>query len=33
LVTDFKGSNEYIEEKTIVATNYKINEEMIEVLK
>ena len=32
-VTDFKGNNEYIENKTIVVTNSKINEEMIEVLK
>ena len=32
-VTDFKGNNEYIENKTILATNSKINEEMIEVLK
>ena len=32
-VTDFKGNNEYIENKTILVTNYKINEEMIEVLK
>ena len=32
-VTDFNGENEYIENKTILATNAKINEEMIEVLK
>ena len=32
-VTDFRGNNEYIENKTIVVTNSKINEEMIEVLK
>ena len=32
-VTDFQGNNEYIENKTIVVTNSKINEEMIEVLK
>ena len=32
-VTDFKGNNEYIENKTIIVTNSKINEEMIEVLK
>ena len=32
-VTDFKGNNEYIENKTILVTNSKINEEMIEVLK
>ena len=33
LVTDLKGNNEYIENKTILVTNYKINEEMIEVLR
>jgi myo-inositol-1(or 4)-monophosphatase len=32
-VTDFNGENEYIQNKTILATNAKINEEMIEVLK
>ena len=32
-VTDFNGENEYIENKTILATNAKINKEMIEVLK
>jgi len=32
-VTDFKGNNEYIENKTILVTNSIINEEMIEVLK
>ena len=32
-VTDFKGKNEYIENKTILVTNSKINNEMIEVLK
>ena len=32
-VTDFKGNNEYIENKTILATNSKINEEMIDILK
>jgi myo-inositol-1(or 4)-monophosphatase len=32
-VTDFKGNNEYIENKTILVTNSNINEEMIEVLK
>ena len=32
-VTDFNGENEYIQNKTIVATNSKINKEMIEVLK
>ena len=32
-VTDFDGENEYIQNKTILATNAKINKEMIEVLK
>ena len=32
-VTDFKGENEYIQNKTILVTNSKINNEMIEVLK
>ncbi len=32
-VTDFKGENRYIQNKTILATNSKINNEMIEVLK
>jgi len=32
-VTDFKGNNTYIENKTILATNSGINKEMIEVLK
>ena len=32
-VTDFKGNNEYIENKTILASNSRINEEMVEVLK
>ena len=32
-VTDFEGNNEYIENKTILATNSKINEEMIDILK
>ena len=32
-VTDFKGNDEYTENKTILVTNSKINEEMIEVLK
>ena len=32
-VTDFNGKNEYIQNKTILATNAKINEEMIEILK
>ena len=31
-VTDFKGNNTYIENKTILATNSRINKEMIEVL-
>ena len=32
-VTDFNGNKDYVENKTILATNSKINEEMIEVLK
>ena len=32
-VTDFKGENEYIQNGTILASNAKINKEMIEVLK
>ena len=32
-VTDFNGENEYIQNKTVVATNSKINKEMIGVLK
>jgi myo-inositol-1(or 4)-monophosphatase len=32
-VTDFYGENQYIQNKTILVTNSKINEEMIEVLK
>ena len=32
-VTDFKGNNTYIENRTILATNSGINKEMIEVLK
>ena len=32
-VTDFKGENEYIKNKTILVANSKINKEMIEVLK
>ena len=32
-VTDFSGNNEYIENKTIVAANSRINEEMIKILK
>ena len=32
-VTDFNGGNEYIQNKTILANNSKISEEMIEVLK
>ena len=31
-VTDFNGNNTYIENKTILATNSRINKEMIEVL-
>ena len=32
-VTDFNGENGYIQNKTILAGNAKINKEMIEVLK
>ena len=32
-VTDFNGENEYIQNKTILATNSKIKNEMIEVLR
>ena len=32
-VTDFNGNDAYIENKTILATNSRINKEMIEVLK
>ena len=32
-VTDFKGENEYLQNKTILVTNSNINKEMIEVLK
>ena len=32
-VTDFKGDNKYLENKTILATNSKIGDQMIEVLK
>ena len=32
-VTDFKGESGYIENKTILVTNSRINEEMMEVLK
>ena len=31
-VTDFKGKNEYLQNKTTLATNSKINDEMIKVL-
>ena len=31
-VTDFSGNNRYVENKTILATNSRINKEMIEVL-
>ena len=31
-VTDFDGENDYIQNKTILVTNSKINKEMIEVL-
>ena len=33
LVTDFKGENEYIQNKTILVTNSKINKEMMQILK
>jgi len=32
-ITDFNGENKYIQNKTIIVTNSKINNEMIEVLK
>ena len=32
-VTDFHGENQYIKNKTVLATNSKANKEMIEVLK
>ena len=32
-VTDFKGENKYIKNETILVTNSRINEEMMEVLK
>ncbi len=32
-VTDFEGNNDYIENKTILANNSRISDEMIEVLK
>ena len=31
-VTDFNGGNEYIQNKTVIASNSKINNEMIEIL-
>ena len=33
LVTDFRGKKDFIDNKTILATNFKIHNEMIEVLK
>ena len=33
LVTDYYGENKYLENKTLLVTNSKINKEMIEVLK
>ena len=33
LVTDFYGENKYLENKTLLVANSKINKEMIEVLK
>ena len=32
-VTDFNGENNYLENKTILVTNSKINKEMIKILK
>ena len=32
-VTDFQGTNKYVENKTIIAANAKISEKMIELLK
>ena len=32
-VTDFNGNDKYIENKNILVTNSKINEQMIEILK
>jgi len=32
-VTDFNGKNDYINNKTIIAANSKINSEMIKILK
>ena len=32
-VTDFKGNSDFIENETILVTNSRINEEMIEILK
>ena len=32
-VTDFNGENEYIQNKTILVTNSKINKEMMQILK
>ena len=32
-ITDFNGGNEYVKNKTVLATNAKINNEMIEILK
>ena len=32
-VTDFNGEYEYIQKKTVLATNSKINKEMVEILK
>ena len=32
-ITDFKGGREYIKNKTILVTNSKINQEMLEILK
>ena len=32
-ITDFKGGDDYIQNKTIIAGNSKINEEMVKILK
>ena len=32
-VTDYYGENKYLENKTLLVTNSKINKEMVEVLK
>ncbi len=32
-ISDFKGDKEYVDNQTLLATNSKISEEMIEILK